>query len=1292
MSLILEPPLPAIDIESRLGRLRRRMRSITLIAGGAGLSSACLAFVAVITFSDFVLSWPAPFRALFVVVGVVGFTLLTKRWIISPWQASGNIVQLARQVESATSGVNEALASSVELAALGNDPLAGSKQLQRATTLYAVRRTRNFDFTAAADSRPLLISFLSLLGSALLALQTLFIIPSPTLAFARLFDPFGNHPWPTKTQIAVDAPLSIARGEPFSFLARLTGVIPDRLHLLVELENAPVAEQTLVLTPQRDGTENVAIKLEPARVNRSFRYRLAANDTDTGWRRVTVSVPPQLAKLDGRPTPLLSLDFPQYTDLKSRNLPDGAGAVEAVFGTNVRLQATTDRAIGRAAIELGLDTRLLAGLSGLLLADAQSTTLLSTIPATFALTSPNPLAVSNEGTNIVGSFLPLLSGSHVLTFKDHNDLIGRWPINVHIMSDPAPLVRVDEPSNSANLELAPNSVLRLRAIVEDVQFAIRSVRLEYRTSSNESTRAVTLYDGPVFGSILPSFVTPYSVPAAKLRPTRLIVERLIPLSTFRHSDGKALTDGDQLLMSIIANDFDDVSPTKAPGRSAEIELRIVAPDRLLAGQQLARQSLAKSLRELLAHQSEAVSWSQDAERQRRATGDLRAEDRERIGQSESLQLRIQSRLGDDRDGVRAEAERMRRQVADNPNASPSDQARAERLANELDRLAREVLEPIGPLLSAARHESGPIPANERSSGPLSDALRRQRESERSLRSMLADVEAGRETAALAAEASSIALEQDRLNRLRETLSRSTPPGAAPNQLSNDQQNALTQAKEAQLQLAQRASDFARQLDVQAKTMLETAAQELAHANELEQKAEHLIHDVAVEHRRKAAIAREKAERLTADAASVDKARNAIQGNDQDADATALHEKMNQAAEAIGRNQLGAAYDRQSAASKQLDHVRDTLREPNQPDGDRLMKDRQQAEKQLDQLIRDQESLQDRTLAAEGLTDRARRHEQLEQLAREQDRLADQARELANDRRSQGQTSAAREIDQAARKMDQARDQLEHGNSASSKQDDVLERLDDAADQMKRDASDLSEQLRRDAQIKLHERFKGLAERQYGLDAEADRVFQAAKQAGSWSRSLQKSLIDLAHAEKALAQEIDLAANEQLKRYKILHRLALEASKALNDLEQKIEIVRENGLTMESLENDRLNIRRPQQIASHRLNQLLGVLQPSSDQSNGSRNTGSRPSRAASDNKPATEGDTIPPEVQLKILRQLQAELKDRIDEFHKQHPDVAKWTDSERTGLESLRKVQMELVQLFGELTTEDQAKPREKK
>jgi hypothetical protein len=909
-----------------------------------------------------------------------------------------------------------------------------------------------------------------------------------------------------------------------------------------------------------------------------------------------------------------------------------------------------------------------------------------------ALAQPHRLMVTRGGGQFHGQVTPMISGQYQLTFCDAEGLVGQWPIAVRLTPDPSPTVVVEEPASaSGGLDLTPASSLGLRAIISDPIFAVRRVVIEYRLKEVESPRQLVIYDAGDCGRALASLLPSGFLGTSRLRPPRLQFDHRVPLAHFRRSDGSALQPGDSVKFAIVATDFDDVTPTKPPGRSAELELRIVAPDRLMAQQRQARQSFTSALQELHKWQSDALHLAQEAEGHRRATGELRPEDREQLQRANDIQQRIVDRLGDDREGLKASVQRWRQSVMDNPVATPSDEQRAQRLGDELNRLATDVLPPIRELLQSARQESEPVAPNDRGQGALPEAVRRQRDAERSLRQLIETNSSGRELATLAAEVDAIVNEQQQLNDRSEELKKSIPQGVAPNRLDEDRQQLLNQSKETQAQIGRRVEDLGRQLDQKAQAMRAEAAQELSRAEALDRQNSNLAHAVARDLEQQSNRARTRAKDLETEAKVIESARQTMRGQDIE---DSLVEKISAAAEAISKNQLGAAQQRQQAISQQMEQVRAALREPPQAEGDRLTKDRREVEKQLDQMIRHQEGLQDRAAVAAQEVDQLKRRQQLEELSREQDKLADQTRDLAEDRRREGQMELSRELDRAAEAMERARQKIDQGENGTSEQETALNRLDDAAERAQRDRREAEEQLVRDKLIQLHERFQGLVQRQAALSSETERLFQAAQQNHIWSRTLQKSLFDMARAEQDLAREIEAVAEQHLNNYRVLQRLARQSASTLAQVQEAVESMRDEGMAIENWTKDRAALADLQSRGDKRLRQLLDVLQPPNDQEALSQRAGNegRSSTEASGDRPAPENDLIPPDAQVKILRQMQADLRARIDSFQRQHGDPTTWTERERKLLEDFRQEQAELMQLFIEIMPDQQRTGVEKK
>src|SRR2546423_14589690 len=61
-----------------------------------------------------------------------------------------------------------------------------------------------------------------------------------------------------------------------------------------------------------------------------------------------------------------------------------------------------------------------------------------------------------------------------------------------------------------------------------------------------------------------------AAPAARPRPTRAEATPTIPVSAFLRPDGTPVRDGDAIVLRAAADDWDDVSVLKEPGRSGEV--------------------------------------------------------------------------------------------------------------------------------------------------------------------------------------------------------------------------------------------------------------------------------------------------------------------------------------------------------------------------------------------------------------------------------------------------------------------------------------------------------------------------------------------------------------------------------------------------------------------------------------------------------------------------------------------------------------------------------------------------
>jgi hypothetical protein len=896
-----------------------------------------------------------------------------------------------------------------------------------------------------------------------------------------------------------------------------------------------------------------------------------------------------------------------------------------------------------------------------------------------------------------------------LRFEDKTGLGGRRALDVHVQPDPSPAVTLERPSaGQDSLAVLPDATVPLAARAEDTVFAVRDVWLEYRCGKDEPAQRLPLHSPGALGAALPRLLAAAPLEPLRLRLPLVQADRRLDVKQLRHADGRPLHEGDTLTLQVVADDFDDVTVPKPPGRSHEVELRVVGPAALLTSLQKSETDVQRELKELLNLQREALQRSTAAETQRRQSGTLRPEDLDRLLQAEQLQQQLRSRLGNGQEGLRSAVDRLRRALRDNPLPRSPERDRLDALAAELDRLAREELEPVEPLLSQARKERGPVPPEARKSGALPQALGHQRESERTLRDLLDRLEPWTEARELRAETGALLRDQERIARDRaEWEAQKGLIGKSRDQLTPEQQEQLNRLEERQGGLAERANDLLQKLNQKLREKNDARAAKEAEAGAKEAKAAELerqaaeppaagtpradeLRQEARAQQRQAQEARDAAAAQKREVEALAKAAEAAQGEPPrpgeppPTDPT-LQGRLKEAAQKLGRNEVGQAKQAQEAAARMLESMQNALQERADPDGDRLAKTRQlqAAEKELDDLIQDQERLQKKAQEAGQIADPARRKQELERLAREQERLEERARELAQRLSRQRGEQAGQELRRAGRAMEQARDQLEQGDpAAADKQDDALDRLDEAQDALAQTRKDAEEELQREMRAKLLDALKGLKQRQESYVAESERIFQAVKEAQGWSRPLDKSLGDLARAETDLGGEVGPLVEKYFQDQKVIAYLVRQAAEALAGVEPAVERVRTGPKDLDSWEDDRRTVQEPQRLALRRLSQLIEVLQE--DEKDRQAKADQQPGPMGPDGGASAGGgggDGVPPLAQLKLLRQLQAEVNERTVTFAKADPDPAKLTPEEQAELDAIRRAQAELAALVDDLT-----------
>ena len=365
----------------------------------------------------------------------------------------------------------------------------------------------------------------------------------------------------------------------------MRGVIPDQAAATFYSDGSSPVGLNSEVSREAVDVGRFVVRLPPDRVQRSFHFHVSANDSVSEEYFVIVLPPPTLVPLDtDEPSPRVRLFYPPYTDLESPAvLPAGTGNVEAVTGTAVSLRARADRPLRRAAVEFLPEDKTTA--PGLFLAPLAANNCFAAVSAVVGgqtVWDLVPAVLEDDRCTFTVDFLPRSAGLYALHFEDESGLAASRLFELRLKPDPAPVVQLDRPSPARDLlSVLPDATLTLHVSADDPVFAVRSVFLEYRIGKDGPTLTKPLYDATTLAAQVAAVVGPgvTRVPL-RPRPQRVEIDRPLPLSLLTHADGSPPVEGDVILLTVCADDFDDVTFEKQPGRSHEVEIRVIGREAL----------------------------------------------------------------------------------------------------------------------------------------------------------------------------------------------------------------------------------------------------------------------------------------------------------------------------------------------------------------------------------------------------------------------------------------------------------------------------------------------------------------------------------------------------------------------------------------------------------------------------------------------------------------------------------------------------------------------------------------
>ena len=712
-------------LQSRLSALRRRLRFVVTMRGTCFAAAALLACLLLGGLFDFLLFERADVETLPLVraVSLVGTLTITfviaYRLLIQPLSSRTDDLSLALRVEDQYPILNDALASTVQFLEQhsAEEPSGTSASLRKEAVQRALRLAQGCDFAKAVNPRGLGLAVLTL-ALVLAAVAPLMFMAQARAwtAVQRFADPFGDHPWRngTETELIVIYPPFLAIGQSLTIIGEVRKFVPSKA--TIQFEESDLQSREVEIKKRDDGTGTfLAGGIKPPSHRREIRFRVRANDAVSpamtgAWHVVALRQAPQLVALRGKPSPQITLHQPKYTGLpEEQPLPEGTGSLDVWAGTSVTLRGGTDVPIARAWIEfkpLLPDARevLALGLLGIQQGgiDAAITTGLSS--STWARV---PGTIASGGQEFTIKFLPGLTGSYVLTIQDKDGLAKSYEFDLSVRQDPVPVVSLLRPSTSQSV--LANADITLQIVADDEIFGLRSVYLEYRRKDKHGMwvdpepKRLMFYDNDKARLVAPQLLNAFAMAPVPL-PAQPVPLQPRHLHLAEHWSLKGLAiEGETIVIQACANDYNDVPAFPQPGRSHEIELKVVGKQGLAQVVDEQEAQVQQQLLKLRDLQDRAIKKLIGVEQQWKATGKLRPEDAVELAEVEELQKDIRARIGEKKDeGLRGELAQFEQMLKDNKLPNSEVRKRIQDVRDELDRINRENLPKIEAGLDKAR--------------------------------------------------------------------------------------------------------------------------------------------------------------------------------------------------------------------------------------------------------------------------------------------------------------------------------------------------------------------------------------------------------------------------------------------------------------------------------------------------------------------------------------------------------------------------------------------------------------
>ena len=1150
--------------------------------------------------------------------------------------------QLALQMEGIDPRLKDSLASAIHF-------LEKNQSIQGASAELVVKAiTDAFDKVMIADVffkvhvRFVGLSFLlSGIFSLTMLLVFLGYMPFSGVALARVIFPYENIAWPTLTQIEMVAPKpKVGKNETLRIAARIKGKIPQQATVLLHCDGALHSKLIADIQTNEENVSELTGRVDVSAIGRDFSVQIFAGDASSDLYQITVLAPPVFLDINGNPSPTVTCLPPFYTGLPSPlNVSPGTLQLDVPLGSNLFFKGLSDRALKSARLEFQPENKdVLPGIVGSLFSAGEPWAALVLLSTAKTVVSETAIPLDRLNTGFEISFAPIASGIYSVVIEDESDLYAIRSFDLQVRTDPSPLVKMDSSLvNSGFLQLFPEAELLLKVSADDALYGLNTVGLEFKGAQNSVKASSSNFWSQPF----------LDKNGARNKPVNSLgLDHLVRLKDWKNSDGSSFKAGDRFSLRFVANDHDDVLPLKPKGGSDWLEIQIV--DRngiellLEKAQEKARQELLK-VRDI---QRKATKDTNFALNEIKAKEEDIQKAMEAVQSAEQGQKNVSERLGEKEAGILGDLEKIKKLAEANKLKASASLNRLNELAKEIKKIEEGDLAQVEVQLSEASKrlesaDAGKGLDKEKVAAALEKSLKKQQEVEKKLEGLLKNLEPWAGLTEMRADARETLLELEEMKRKVEDTQKQDPSasGKKADELTPMQKEKIENLSLQQNKVAQKAQNL---LDKMNKSMQENKRQDESATKNIKEALD-------------------------------------------SPDVKDLKNNLRSAKEEIESNRLMEASKSQAKAAEGVQEILNKLEENPREMNQKLAKKLREVQKQLEEMKQEMQTLRKKRDEAQKIKNEeqkkdslAKNNSEMEKLASKMEEMAKTLSRLKNENEGGNLEDSAKELRRAVQNPPQEPD----GNPKPNSLDKAEEKLQREIQDVQQLVKETEENLQRERLEKIAESLKLLSDRQESLLKESDRFDLLLNEKGAWTRAQILSLTGFSRSQNGLAEETELVASRDLDGLPVFMKTIGMAGRSMRDAAKLAE---RNPRTQTKGPAMSEKVVPAQKEALKRLGQFQNALKEEISQlaSAGKENEPEekqekKPDEAKQNQSGGGAQDRKPPSIaQLKLLRNLQADLYDRTEQLSTKFPDSKKMPEDARREMLQLQKDQREIGELL---------------